>query len=76
MLNLFILHCSIASLYSWRYKKLGNLPHVFTNPEYHFSNPGFVFDYQLIDVENFNGVGESQPNPYFYQVSIILDKEE
>ena len=63
-----LLH-SIASLYNWRYRKLGSLPHVFTYPEYQLSNAGFEFDYQLINVENFNGVGESEPNPYFYQVS-------
>ncbi|XP_060606233.1 RNA helicase aquarius-like [Ruditapes philippinarum] len=58
---------SIAGLYNWRYKKLGNLPHAVTNPEYRLANAGFVFDYQLINVEDFNGVGESEPNPYFYQ---------
>lgn len=31
---------------------------------------GFVHDYQLINVEDFNGVGESEPIPYFYQVRI------
>lgn len=35
-------------------------------------NPGFFFDYQLIDVPDFNGVGESEPNPYFYQVQKYL----
>ena len=34
-------------------------------------NPGFFFDNQLIDVQDFNGVGESEPNPYFYQVNTI-----
>ncbi|CAC5409596.1 AQR [Mytilus coruscus] len=58
---------SIANLYNWRYKKLGNLPHVLVNQEYRLTNPGFVHDFQLIDVQNFNGVGESEPNPYFYQ---------
>ena len=62
---------SIASLYNWRYKKLGSLPHVLSFPEYQLSNAGFQFDYQLINVENFNGVGESEPNPYFYQVGMI-----
>ena len=37
-------------------------------PEFHMANPGFHFDFQLINVEDFNGVGESEPNPYFYQV--------
>jgi hypothetical protein len=38
-------------------------------PEYCTANAGFCFDFQLINVEDFNGVGESEPNPYFYQVS-------
>ncbi|XP_072032730.1 RNA helicase aquarius-like [Amphiura filiformis] len=58
---------SIATLYNWRYKKLGNLSHVHLMPEFHMANPGFHFDFQLINVEDFNGVGESEPNPYFYQ---------
>ncbi|XP_062579933.1 RNA helicase aquarius-like [Saccostrea cucullata] len=57
----------IASLYNWRYKKLGSLSHVMVNPEYKKANAGFVFEYQLIDVQDFNGVGESEPNPFFYQ---------
>jgi len=31
------------------------------------ANAGFSFDYQLINVPDFNGVGESQPSPFFYQ---------
>jgi intron-binding protein aquarius len=27
-----------------------------------------LYDFQLINVEDFQGVGESEPNPYFYQV--------
>jgi len=60
--------CSICQLYNWRYKKLGNLPHVSMWQEYRAANAGFFFDFQLINVEDFNGVGESEPNPYFYQV--------
>ena len=67
--HVLLIFDSIASLYTWRYKKLGSLPHVFTYPEYQLSNAGFEFDYQLINVEDFNGVGESEPNPYFYQVN-------
>ena len=37
-------------------------------PEYRVANPGFSFLYQLINVEDLNGVGESEPTPYFYQV--------
>ncbi|XP_029848929.3 RNA helicase aquarius [Ixodes scapularis] len=58
---------SLCDLYNWRYKDLGNLPHVIEWPEYRTGNAGFCFDYQLIDVGDFNGVGESEPNPYFYQ---------
>ena len=31
------------------------------------ANAGFSFDYQLVNVPDFNGVGESQPSPFFYQ---------
>jgi len=58
---------SICSLYNWRYKNLGNLPHVLNTGEYKVANAGFSFDYQLINVPDFNGVGESQPSPFFYQ---------
>ncbi|CAH1791178.1 unnamed protein product [Owenia fusiformis] len=58
---------TICNLYNWRYKKLGNLPHVHIWPEYKRSNPGFFYDFQLLNVDDFNGVGESEPNPYFYQ---------
>ncbi|XP_073783162.1 RNA helicase aquarius isoform X2 [Danio rerio] len=58
---------SLCNLYNWRYKQLGNLPHVQLQPEFQTPNPGFTFDFQLINVEDFNGVGESEPNPYFYQ---------
>eukprot|EP00099_Drosophila_melanogaster_P028280 NP_731647.3 uncharacterized protein Dmel_CG31368, isoform C [Drosophila melanogaster] len=58
---------SICSLYKWRYKKLEDLQHIFERDEYKQANPGFVHDYQLINVEDFKGVGESEPNPYFYQ---------
>ena len=59
---------SLCSLYNWRYHLLGNLPHVMRPGEYQLANPGFVFDHQLINVEDFNGVGETTPTPFFYQV--------
>uniref|UniRef100_A0A673CNS9 RNA helicase aquarius n=1 Tax=Sphaeramia orbicularis TaxID=375764 RepID=A0A673CNS9_9TELE len=58
---------SLCNLYNWRYKHLGNLPHVQQLPEFQVPNPGLTFDFQLINVEDFDGVGESEPNPYFYQ---------
>uniref|UniRef100_A0A672MSB9 Intron-binding protein aquarius n=1 Tax=Sinocyclocheilus grahami TaxID=75366 RepID=A0A672MSB9_SINGR len=62
---------SLCNLYNWRYKQLGNLPHVQLQPEFQTPNPGFTYDFQLVNVEDFNGVGESEPNPYFYQVSSV-----
>ena len=59
---------SLCALYKWRYKSLGDLPHVLSSPEYQLANAGLQYDYQLIDVEDFNGVGETTPTPYFYQV--------
>jgi len=58
---------SICSLYNWRYRALGNLPHVLNHPDYRVANAGFSLDYQLLNVPDFNGVGESQPSPFFYQ---------
>ncbi|XP_066599155.1 RNA helicase aquarius [Prorops nasuta] len=58
---------SICNLYNWRYKKLGNLRHVENSPEYLVGNAGFLYDFQLINVEDFNGIGESEPSAYFYQ---------
>jgi intron-binding protein aquarius len=58
---------SICALYKWRYKKLDDLQHILSWNEYKTANAGFAFDYQLINVENFNGIGESEPNPFFYQ---------
>ncbi|KAJ8670444.1 hypothetical protein QAD02_001703 [Eretmocerus hayati] len=58
---------SICNLYNWRYKKLGNLKHVVEGPEYLLANAGFLYDFQLVDVGDFNGVGESEPSAYFYQ---------
>lgn len=58
---------SLSALYKWRYKKLGDLQHVLNKSEYLLANTGFAFDYQIINVEDFNGVGESEPNQFFYQ---------
>jgi len=57
----------ISDLYSWRYRDLGNLPSVVTEPAYRLCNVGLSHVYQFINVEDFEGVGESQPTPYFYQ---------
>ncbi|RKF57071.1 Intron-binding protein aquarius [Golovinomyces cichoracearum] len=58
---------SIASLYSWRYRKLGNLPIVSSGYEYQIANAGFRYDYQFINVSDYKGMGESEPTPHFTQ---------
>ncbi|KAI9307123.1 P-loop containing nucleoside triphosphate hydrolase protein [Cunninghamella echinulata] len=58
---------SIAKLYSWRYKHLGDLPNVLNETEYLNANPGLTYDYQFIDVGPYHGQGESEPVAYFYQ---------
>jgi len=57
----------IADLYAWRYRDLGNLSNVLTDDKYRFSNAGLTHEFQFINVEDFEGQGESQPSPYFYQ---------
>lgn len=58
---------SICELFKWRYKNMGNLQHVLEQEEYKRANAGFRFDYQLIDVQDFHGQGESEPQPFYYQ---------
>ncbi len=57
----------IKNLYGWRYNDLGNLSHVVESNAYQRGNPGFLHTFQLINVEDFQGKGESTPSAYFYQ---------
>ncbi|KAM3183594.1 hypothetical protein ACTXT7_010031 [Hymenolepis weldensis] len=57
----------IARLYSWRYERLVDIEHVISRQEYNLCNPGFRYEYQVVNVENYKGVGESEPSPFFYQ---------
>jgi len=57
----------IADLYSWRYKDLGNLSNVLTEGRYRLVNAGLSYEYQFVDVDDFDGKGETQPTPFFYQ---------
>ena len=61
----------IAALYNWRYNNnnqiLANLPTVYNTRRFKLCNPGFLFTYQLINVEDFQGKGETVPTPFFYQ---------
>ncbi|KAJ0037528.1 hypothetical protein Pint_23830 [Pistacia integerrima] len=58
---------SIAKLYNWRYRDLGDLPYVKEDAIFHKANAGFSYDYQLVDVPDYHGRGESAPSPWFYQ---------
>lgn len=73
----------IANLYNWRYERLGNLPAVEPETAeqaiakeiqasgwvsgYTRANAGFKETFQFINVEDYEGRGETQPSPYFYQ---------
>lgn len=70
---------SLASLFKWNYKNLGDLESIVeattdkssvasigVNP-FALANPGFVFDYQVIDVPDYSGKGETEPSPHFIQ---------
>jgi intron-binding protein aquarius len=58
---------SLAALWKWRYTNLVNLPSVSSAPQYKQANLGFQYDYQLIDVPDYNGAGESSPSRHFTQ---------
>lgn len=57
----------IANLYNWRYKNLGHLEHVISDRKFMLANAGFAYTFQLIDVADFEGKGETTPTAYFYQ---------
>nr|KYP45791.1 Intron-binding protein aquarius [Cajanus cajan] len=58
---------SIAKLYNWRYRDLGDLPSVKEEIIFNRANAGFAYDYQLVDVPDYLGKGETTPSPWFYQ---------
>lgn len=58
---------SIAALYNWRYRSLGDLPRVTSAPEYRVANAGLGYEYQFINVPDWMGRGESTPLPHFFQ---------
>lgn len=58
---------SIAELFRWRYQELGDLPSVETVQEFQQANAGFQFDYQFINVPDYQGNGEREPTPHFIQ---------
>ncbi|KAL2803232.1 hypothetical protein BJX63DRAFT_412680 [Aspergillus granulosus] len=58
---------SIAELFRWRYQNLGNLPIVEQTSEFKQANAGFQFEYQFINVPDYQGTGEREPSPHFIQ---------
>ncbi|KAL5192903.1 RNA helicase aquarius [Glycine soja] len=58
---------TIAKLYNWRYRDLGDLPSVKEEVIFNRANAGFAYDYQLVDVPDYLGKGETTPSPWFYQ---------
>lgn len=60
---------SIRELFSWRYTApaLVDLPIISTASEYKLANAGFAYDYQFINVEDYEGRGENSPLPHHYQ---------
>ena len=57
----------IADLYRWRYSGLCDLEGVTKEKAYLLANTGFVHTFQVVNVEDFDGKGESTPTPFFYQ---------
>jgi len=57
----------IAALYSWRYRGLGDLPRVESEEKYRLPNCGLSYNFQFINVDDFQGQGETTPQPHFYQ---------
>lgn len=66
---------AIADLYTWRYRTLRNLDHVSTLPWFTAANPGLALTHQLINVPDVDGVGETEPMPYFFQVCGCVGRE-
>ncbi|KAL0219057.1 hypothetical protein P9112_004710 [Eukaryota sp. TZLM1-RC] len=58
---------SLSSLFKWKYPSLYDFCHVKTSKEFCRACPGFGFDYQLINVDDYNGKGEHEPVPHYFQ---------
>ncbi|KAJ2200409.1 hypothetical protein IW144_001139 [Coemansia sp. RSA 522] len=55
---------SIASLYRFRYQNLGDL---LPSSAFGAGNKGFKHEFQFVDVGEYNGQGESEPAPHYFQ---------
>jgi len=55
----------IADLFRWKYNNnLGDLQNVISSPEY---KTRFVYTNQLINIDDYDGKGETTPTAYYYQ---------
>lgn len=57
----------IADLYRWRYSDLGDLDDAISDERYTKANAGFHRTLQFVNVEDYEGKGETTPSSYFYQ---------
>ncbi|KAF3962913.1 hypothetical protein CMV_012631 [Castanea mollissima] len=64
---------SIAKLYNWRYRDLGDLPYVKEDAVFHRANAGFSYEYQLVDVPDYQANKISILTTYNGQKLLIRD---
>ncbi|KAJ3136189.1 hypothetical protein HK100_001918 [Physocladia obscura] len=57
----------IADLFRWNYTDLQDLDVQVSGLQFDLANPGFAFDYQFVDVLDYNNKGETEPIPHFLQ---------
>ncbi len=55
----------LAQLWNWRYQNLQDLPLVNSDARFSRANCGFAHEFQLVDVDDWDG--ERCPQPHFYQ---------
>lgn len=60
---------SLRELFGWRYTRpqLHDLPAVTAEQPFRVANAGFAYEYQFVDVQDYEGQGETCPAPHFYQ---------
>ncbi|KAI8615394.1 hypothetical protein BC830DRAFT_1168644 [Chytriomyces sp. MP71] len=60
---------SLADLFRWNYTALDDLGLIkkAARSEFSLANPGFAFDAQFVNVEDYNGQGETEPMAHFLQ---------
>lgn len=57
---------AISEIYGWRYGGLKNLPHT-SSGAYQYANSGFLHDVQFINVDDYEGQGETEVSPHVIQ---------